>query len=80
MTEQTQILLSMFGLLWVTMFAGFGWGIRLLMDMNTRLGEIKLDMDVKLGEIKGDIGEIKAEIRSIHKRLDSLESGVVTKR
>ena len=80
MTEQTQILATVFSLLWVTMFAGFGWGIRLLMDMNTKLGEIKLDMNVKLGEIKGDIGEIKAEIRSINKRLDSLESGVVTKR
>jgi len=69
----------MFGLLWVTMFAGFGWGIRLLMDMNVKLGESKLDMNTRLGEIKAELAEIKAEMRSIHKRLDSLESGV-TKR
>lgn len=69
MSEQTQILLSMFGLLWVTMIGIGGFMFKFMLDMNTRLGEIK-----------AELASIAAEIRSINKRLDSLESGVVTKR
>ncbi len=65
MSEQTQLILGMF----VPISAIGGWALKILWDMNTRIGDIK-----------AELAEIKAEIRSIHKRLDSLESGVVTKR
>ncbi len=65
MSEQTQLILGMF----VPIYAIGGWALKILWDMNTRIGDIK-----------AELAEIKAEIRSIHKRLDSLESGVVTKR
>ena len=66
---RVQILVSMFGLLWVTTIGIGGFMLKFMLDMN-----------VKLGDIKGELAEIKAEIRSISKRLDSLETGVVTKR
>ena len=62
MTEQTQILLSMFGLLWVTVATVGGFMIKFMLD------------------IKGEIGDIKAELAAISKRLDSLESGVIARR
>jgi hypothetical protein len=58
----------MFGLLWVTMIGIGGFMFKFMLDMNTRLGDIK-----------AELAEIKAEIRSIHKRIDSIESGVIAK-
>jgi hypothetical protein len=75
MSDQ-QLILGMF----VPIYAIGGWALKILWDMNSRMGKIEADINDKLGEIKGEIGEIKAEIRSISKRLDSLESGIMTKR
>jgi hypothetical protein len=75
MTDQ-QLILGMF----VPIYAIGGWALKILWDMNSRIGESKLDMNVKLGEIKAELASIAAELRSINKRLDSVESGVVTKR
>jgi len=75
MTDQ-QLILSMF----VPIYAIGGWALKILWDMNSRMGKIEADINDKLGEIKGDIGEIKAEIRSITKRLDSLETGITARR
>ena len=75
MSDQ-QLILSMF----VPIYAIGGWALKILWDMNSRMGKIEADINDKLGEIKGDIGEIKAEIRSINKRLDSLETGVTARR
>ncbi|MGZ3379592.1 MAG: hypothetical protein ACXVB2_12510 [Isosphaeraceae bacterium] len=75
MTEQTQLILGMF----VPIYAIGGWALKILWDMNTRLGDIKADVNNKFGDIKTELADIKAEIRSIHKRLDSLETGVVTR-
>ena len=80
MTEQTQILVSMFGLLWVTMIGIGGFMFKFMLDIKGEIGDIKADVNNKFGDIKTELAEIKAEIRSINKRLDSLETGVVTKR
>ena len=69
MTEQTQILVSMFGLLWVTTIGIGGFMFKFMLEMNTRLGDIK-----------AELAEIKAEIRLINKRLDSLETGITARR
>ena len=69
MTEQTQILIAMFSLLWVTMTTIGGFMMKFMLDIKT-----------EIGNIKADISDIKAEIRNIVKRLDSLESGVVSRR
>ncbi len=69
MTEQTQILIGMFGLLWVTMTTIGGFMMKFMLDIKT-----------EIGNIKADLSDIKAEIRNINRRLDSLESGVIAKR
>jgi hypothetical protein len=75
MTDQ-QLILGMF----VPIYAIGGWALKILWDMNSRMGKIEADINDKLGDIKAELADIKAELRSINKRLDSLESGVVTKR
>jgi hypothetical protein len=65
MTEQTQLILGMF----VPIYAIGGWALKILWDMNTRLGDIK-----------AELASIAAEIRSINKRLDSLETGITARR
>lgn len=69
MTEQTQLILGMF----VPIYAIGGWALKILWDMNARIGDLRTEM-------KAELADIKAEIRSINKRLDSLETGIVTKR
>ena len=73
MSVEIQMLVGMFGLLWVTVFAGFGWGIRILMDMNTKIGEMRTEM-------RTEFAKQSAELTAITKRLDSLESGVSARR
>ena len=56
-----EIVLFMFTLLWITMFIGFVWGIKILWDMAGRTGEIQ-----------AQIRAIKVEIAAINTRLDRI--------
>ena len=69
MTEQTQIIMAMLGLLWITIIIIGSFIMKLMLDIKT-----------EMGNIKADISDIKAETRNIVKRLDSLESGITSRR
>ena len=79
----TQVILLMFFLIWITMFVGFFWGIRILCCLGDRIGDIKVDrakQSAELAIINARLDRIaqlvqkdrSSEFEDINQRLDRI--------